>query len=82
MRATRVPAHRNGSPQPVPAGQHSPRYELRPLPEEFFGLVSLAAACPEAALMCAVLEDAFLCFQKQFEIKNPYVQRAADEAEN
>jgi hypothetical protein len=31
--------------------------------------------------MCAVLEDAFFCFQQQFEIENPRVKRTAQEAE-
>jgi hypothetical protein len=33
------------------------------------------------ALMSAVLEDAFRCFQKQFEVENPSVRRAAQKAE-
>jgi hypothetical protein len=38
------------------------------LPEQFFDArVKLTAVCPETALMYAVLEDAFLCFHKQFE---------------
>jgi hypothetical protein len=38
------------------------------LPEQFFdSRVKLAAVCPETALMYAVLENAFLCFHKQFE---------------
>jgi len=36
------------------------------LPEQFFSRPSLATLCPEAALMCAVLEDALDCVQKQF----------------
>jgi len=34
--------------------------------------------CPEAALMYAVLEDAFLCFQKQFETRQSFIQRARE----
>ena len=51
------------------------------LAEQFFTPVSLATVYAEAALMCAVLEDAFLCFQRQFEIESRSVQRAAQEAE-
>ena len=51
------------------------------LAEQFFAPVSLATVYPEAALMCAVLEDAFLCFQRQFEIESRSVRRAAQEAE-
>ena len=51
------------------------------LAEQFFAPVSLATVYPEAALMCAVLEDAFLCFQRQFEIESRSIQRAAQEAE-
>jgi hypothetical protein len=51
------------------------------LAENFFGPVSLTTVCPEAALMCAVLEDAFFCFQKQFEIERSGMQRTAQEAE-
>jgi hypothetical protein len=50
-------------------------------PEQFFNSrVSLAAVCPETALMYAVLEDAFLCFQKPFEIESPGIQRTARKA--
>jgi len=82
MYTTRVPAHGSRSLQPVSAGWN-PWYE-RPsdaLAENFFGPVSLATVCPEAALMCAVLEDAFFCFQKQFEIERSGMQRTAQEAE-
>jgi len=80
--STCIPDHRSRSPQPVSADSN-PCYE-RPsnaLAEQFFVPVSLAAVCPEAALMCAVLEDAFLSFQRQFEIESRSVQRAAQEAE-
>lgn len=40
------------------------------LPEQFFDTrVKLTTVCPETALMYAVLEDAFLCFHKQFEVQ-------------
>lgn len=51
------------------------------LSEHFFAPASLAIVCPEAALMCAVLEDAFLCFQKPFEIDEPGIRQTAQEAE-
>jgi|InoplaM3SPM_1038593.scaffolds.fasta_scaffold04572_1 hypothetical protein len=48
------------------------------LPEQFFDArVKLTAVCPETALMYAVLEDAFLCFQQQFEAGKP-VQSARE----
>ena len=79
--STCIPAHRSRSPQPVSADSN-PCYE-RPsnaLAEQFFAPVSLATVYPEAALMCAVLEDAFLCFRKQIEIERRRV-RTAQEAE-
>lgn len=85
MYTTRIRAHRSRSPQPVSGGRE-PWYE-RPsevgmLPEQFFdSRVSLASVCPETALMYAVLEDAFLCFQKQFGLTIPGMQRTAREAE-
>ena len=40
------------------------------LPEKFFNSrVRLTIVCPETALMYAVLEDAFLCFQKRFDME-------------
>jgi hypothetical protein len=44
----------------------------------FDSRVKLAAVCPETALMYAVLEDAFLCFQKQFETEPRFVRRARE----
>ena len=53
------------------------------LPEQFFdSRVRLTSVGPETALMYAVLEDAFLCFQKQFKPTIPDVQRRAREAED
>jgi hypothetical protein len=43
--------------------------------------VSLAKVSAETALMSAVLEDAFRCFQKKFEIESPSVRREAEKAE-
>jgi len=56
---------------------------IEELPEHFFNSeISLARVGPETALLYAVLEDAFLCFQKQFEVRlRPLQSRAAREAE-
>ena len=51
------------------------------LPEQFFLRPSLATLCPEAALMCAVLEDALGCVQKQFISEAQHAKRLAQEAE-
>ena len=49
------------------------------LPEQFFdSRVKLASVCPETALMYAVLEDAFLCFHKQFEADRGRMQSARE----
>jgi hypothetical protein len=57
--------------------------DVRAFPERFFDIgVSLARVCPETALLYAVLEDAFLCYQRQFEVRMRSIQRhAAREAE-
>src|ERR1043166_145832 len=52
------------------------------LPEQFFLRPSLATLCPEAALMCAVLEDAFDCVQKQFISEARHAKRLGQEAED
>lgn len=85
MHTTRNPAQQNQSPQILSAGwdafYESP-FDAGVCPEDFFNSrVSLAAVCPETALMYAVLEDAYLCFQKQFEIQSPGIERTAREAE-
>jgi hypothetical protein len=50
-------------------------------PEKFFDYqISLAKVCPETALMYGVLEDAFLCFHKQFEVDGQ-PNRQAQQAE-
>jgi hypothetical protein len=69
MYATSIPFHRNKSRRAASSGRE-PRYERASdasvPPEEFFdSRVKLAAVCPEAALMYAVLEDAFVCFQME-----------------
>jgi hypothetical protein len=49
------------------------------LPEKFFdSRVKLAAVCPETAMMYAVLEDAFLCFHKQFEPEPRFMERVRE----
>ena len=51
-------------------------------PEQFFNSrVKLTTVCPETALMYAVLENAFLCFHKQFEADQRFM-RHAQEAED
>jgi len=82
MDTTRIRAHRSRSSQPASANRNAwyerPSYVSVP-PEEFFDSgIKLAAVCPETALMYAVLEDAFLCFHKQFETKQRFVQRARE----
>ena len=85
MHTTPAPAHQGRGAQPGSVGW-GPWYEqpshFSISPEQFFDFgVSLARVCPETALLYAVLEDALLCFQKQFEIQNPRHRAAAREAE-
>ena len=82
MDTTRIPAHLSRSSQPASANRDA-WYErssyVSLLPEEFFdSRVKLTAVCPETALMYAVLEDAFLCFNKQFGTEQRFVQRARE----
>lgn len=84
MHTKRKPAHQSRPFQPALARRDA-RYEApsssKALPEEFFdGRIKLAAVCPEAALMYAVLEDAFLCIHRQF--KTERFRRRAREAED
>lgn len=81
MQITSIPAHQNHRSEPPFADRHSsyPR-PFDPVAEELFGTVSLATVVPEAALMCAVLEDAFLCFRKEIGIERRG-GRTAQEAE-
>ena len=65
---TRIPTFRRRSLQRVTAERNA-LYERptseRLLLEGFFdSQINLSAVCPETALMYAVLEDAFLCYQK------------------
>ena len=79
MYISRTPAHQSRLLEPVSVDQerwYERRSDLSMLPEQFFGTVSLVTVCPEAALMCAVLEDAFLCFQKRFEMERWCKERA------
>ncbi|HEY2919930.1 MAG TPA: hypothetical protein VGK77_13170 [Candidatus Binatia bacterium] len=74
MYATQIHARGNKSPQPV--------FADGALAEEVFtARSSLAARQPEAALMCAVLEDAVDCFQKQFVCATRRAKRSGQEAE-
>jgi hypothetical protein len=85
MYTPRIHAHRSGPPQLLSA-HRKPRYD-RPsdagvLPETFFdSRISLAKICPETALMYAVLEDAFLCLQKQIGVTRLCVKRALEAKE-
>lgn len=84
MHNTRITTHRRRS-RPMVTARRAATYE-RPdddglLTEQFFdSRIKLVTVCPEAALMYAVLEDAFLCFHKQFEA-DPRLIRRAREAE-
>jgi hypothetical protein len=69
MYPTHIPARQNKLLQAVPADR-KPESTRRPgdgmLADEVFNArASLASRHAEAALMCAVLEDAIDCFQKQ-----------------
>jgi hypothetical protein len=82
MNTKRLLSPRRRSPQPAPANRDAwyerPSY-VRVLPEQFFdSRVKLAAVCPETALMYAVLEDAFICFHKQFETDQRFLASARE----
>ena len=75
MHKTNLTTHprrvRQGRPARRVAAYERP-LEAPALAEQFFDTrVKLTAVCPETALMYAVLEDAFLCFHKQFEAAQP-----------
>lgn len=82
MYTTCIPAYRSRSSQPVSAGW-DPWHERASdvLAEQFFGPASLATVCPEAALMCAVLEDALLCYQQRFATEVRCVEQAREAEE-
>jgi hypothetical protein len=86
MHTMYTPAHQSRPAQPVSAGwvhSYDQASHLEALPEHFFNSeINLARVGPETALLYAVLEDAFLCFQKQFEVRlRPLQRQAAHEAE-
>jgi hypothetical protein len=79
-------AHQSRPAQSVSAGwvhSYDQGSHLEALPEHFFNSeINLARVGPETALLYAVLEDAFLCFQKQFKVRlRPLQRKAAHEAE-
>jgi hypothetical protein len=86
MNATYIHAQQNDLLQAVPAERKSIA-EQRPFgegmlaEEAFIARSSLASRQPEGALMCAVLEDAVDCFQKQFVCASPRAKRLGQEAE-
>jgi len=85
MYATHIHTRQNKLLQTVPADR-KPVSERRPgqgmLADEVFNVrPSLAARYAEAALMCAVLEDAVDCFQKQFSRATRRAKHLGREAE-
>ena len=73
--------HRRQARQPVSTRRPASydRTVASGLPEQFFdSRIKLAAVCPETAMMYAVLEDAFLCFHKQFEPEPRFIERARE----
>lgn len=85
MYAIHSHARQNKLLRAVPADR-KPVFERRPgegmLADEVFNArPSLAATQPEAALMCAVLECAMECFQKQFICATRRAKRLGQEAE-
>jgi hypothetical protein len=86
MHTTHTPAQQSRPAQSVSAGwvhSYDQASHLEALPEHFFNSeINLARVGPETALLYAVLEDAFLCFQKQFEVRlRPLQRQAAHDAE-
>jgi hypothetical protein len=78
--------HQGRPVQSVSAGwvhSYDQASHIEELPEHFFNSeISLARVGPETALLYAVLEDAFLCFQKQFDVRlRPLRRQAAHDAE-
>jgi hypothetical protein len=84
MQSTRMPACRDKLAEPVSGGRDA--WYVRPPHDEvssqyfFDSRLSLAAVSPELALMYAVLEDAFLCWQ-QLGASAARVRRRAHQAE-
>ncbi len=86
MNTTYIHAKQNELLQAVPADRKSiaerrPSGEGMLAEEAFIARSSLASRQPEGALMCAVLEDAVDCFQKQFVCASPRAKRLGQEAE-
>jgi hypothetical protein len=81
LRSTHIITHRRQVRQRVSTRRPASydRTVASVLPEQFFdSRVKLAAVCPETAMMYAVLEDAFLCFHKQFEPEPRFIERARE----
>jgi hypothetical protein len=67
---------RSEAPQRHGLQDHRSNVNVNSLPEQFFDTqISLAAVCPETALMYAVLEDAFFCFKEKLVVGMPHGQR-------
>lgn len=83
MHATQIYARQNELTRAVPAGhRHKPRSGEGPLAEEaVYGRASQATRHPEAALMCAILQDAVETFQEQFVRTTQRAKRLGEEAE-
>jgi hypothetical protein len=86
MHSTQISAYQGRPAQSVSAGwvnSYDQPSRAEQFPEHFFDSeINLRNVCPETALLYAVLEDAFFCFQKQFEVRMRPIQRqAAREAE-
>lgn len=82
MYAPRIHTHQNGL-TPAALADHRPRSGDGPLAEEaLYGRASHAARQPEAALMCAILQDAVESFQEQFvSTATRRAKRLSEEAE-
>ena len=81
MYATHSHAHQNGLAQAAPADPRPRSGEGLLAEEAIYGRASHAARQPEAALMCAILEDAVESFQYQFVCATRRAKRLGEEAE-
>lgn len=81
MYATHSHAHQNGLAQAAPADSRPRSGEGLLAEEAIYGRASHAARQPEAALMCAILEDAVESFQYQFVCATRRAKRSGEEAE-
>ncbi|HEY3303097.1 MAG TPA: hypothetical protein VGL70_06130 [Candidatus Binatia bacterium] len=81
MHSTQIAAYQSRPAQSVSAGwvySYDQPAHIGALPEYLFNFeINLARVGPETALLYAVLEDAFFCFQKQFEVRMRPIQRQA-----